>query len=134
MSAVAHLRSDGGDVLLACRDTALGRAVVHQLGRFGIDVQACPADSAAEAAVADGIVRVIVVELGFYDGIEAIASLRLVTDAPTIALIDAQRTVDPVEAIEAGADDFVMQPCSPRDVAAKVRAWLRRTSGLPIAA
>ena len=132
MSAVTHLRSDG-DVVLACRDAALGRAVVDQLARSAIEVRACGEASTIEAAVAEGIARVIVVELGSYDGLDAIMSLRLITDAPTIALIDAQRTVDPVEAIEVGADDFVMKPCSPRDVAAKVRAWLRRTSGAPIA-
>src|SRR3954447_7929688 len=131
MSAVAHLPLEG-DVVLACRDTALVRAVVDQLARFAIDVRTCGDESTVEAAFADRLPRVAVVDLGMYDGLDTIMSLRLLTDAPTIALIDAQRTVDPVEAIEVGADDFVLKPCAPRDVAAKVRAWLRRTSGGPI--
>src|SRR4051794_28114644 len=131
MSAVAHLPLEG-DVVLACRDTALVRAVVDQLARFAIDVRTCGDESTVEAAFADRLARVAVVDLGMYDGLDTIMSLRLLTDAPTIALIDSQRTVDPVEAIEVGADDFVLKPCAPRDVAAKVRAWLRRSSGGPI--
>ena len=129
-----RLRADDGDVLLYCRDCALGRAVVEQLAHFAIDVRICQDESTLQMAIVDGGPSVIVVELGPYDHLGAIVSLRAVTDAPTIALIDAQRTVDPVEVIEHGADDFVMKPCSPRDVSAKVRAWLRRASGAPLAA
>src|SRR5437868_6778102 len=125
--------TDDGDVLLSCRDGALGRAVVDQLAHFAIDVRICQDDAMLETAIVDGGPRVVVVELGQYDHLDTIVSLRAITDAPTIALIDAQRTVDPVEAIEHGADDFVMKPCSPRDVSAKVRAWLRRAGGAPFA-
>lgn len=128
-----RLRADNGDVLLCCRDTALGRAVVDQLSHFAVDVRICQDESLLETAIVDGDPRVIIVELDQYDHLDTIISLRSVTDAPTIALIDGQRTVDPVEVIEHGADDFVMKPCSPRDVSAKVRAWLRRAGGVPLA-
>jgi DNA-binding response OmpR family regulator len=72
---------------------------------------------------------VLVIALRRYDGLDAVRAIRSKTDVPTIALIDEQRTIDPVEAIEAGADDFLVQPCSPRELAAKVRAWMRRVDG-----
>ncbi len=133
VGAVTRQRQLEGDVVLACRDTTLGRAVADQLARYAIDARTCADDSAFDEMLADHTARVVVVELRMYDGLDVIASLRTLTDAPTIALIDEQRTVDPVEALEAGADDFITKPCPPRDVAAKVRAWLRRTSGAPIA-
>jgi DNA-binding response OmpR family regulator len=120
-------------VVLACHDSTLGRAVADQLARHAIDARTCAEGSAFDEIFADRAARVVVVELRMYDGLEVITLLRKVTDAPTIALIDEQRTVDPVEALEAGADDFMTKPCAPRDVAAKVRAWLRRTTGGPIA-
>jgi two-component system, OmpR family, phosphate regulon response regulator PhoB len=133
MSAVTHLRPSEGNVVLACRDSALARAVVDQLARYAVDASVCGEELTLDDAVADSATRVIVLELRLYDGLDEIALLRTLTDAPTIALIDSQRTVDPMEAIESGADDFLMRPCAPREVAAKVRAWLRRTSGGPIA-
>jgi two-component system, OmpR family, phosphate regulon response regulator PhoB len=120
-------------VVLACRDSALRRAVADQLARYAIDACTCDDDGVVDTLIADPATRVVVLELPMYDGLRAIASLRNVSDAPTIALIDERRTVDPVEAVEVGADDFVLKPCAPRDVAAKVRAWLRRSDGGPIA-
>lgn len=134
MGAAARQHQQNGDVVLACHDATLGRAVVDQLSRYAVDARTCADDAAFEEVLADRAARVVVVELRMYGGLDVISSLRTITDAPTIALIDEQRTVDPVEALEVGADDFITKPCPPRDVAAKVRAWLRRTNGGPIAA
>jgi DNA-binding response OmpR family regulator len=128
----ANPHDNRGDVVLACRDSALGRAVADQLARHAVEARPCD-DDALDEIVADPGPRVVVLELRTYDGLGGITALRSITDAPTIAVIDEQRTVDPVDVLEAGADDFVTKPCAPRDVAAKVRAWLRRTTGGPIA-
>jgi DNA-binding response OmpR family regulator len=130
---LARQRQLDGDVVLACRDATLGRAVADQLSRYAIDARTCADESAFDEMLADRAARVVVVELRMYDGLDVITALRTITDAPTIALIDEQRTVDPVDALEIGADDFMKKPGAPRDVAAKVRAWLRRTTGGPIA-
>lgn len=115
-----------------CRDAALGRAVVDQLARYAIDAHRC-ADETAFDDIADKSARVVVLEFRMYDGLDLVTSLRSLTNAPAIAVIDEGRTVDPVDALELGMDDFILKPCAPRDVAAKVRAWLRRTNGGPIA-
>jgi two-component system phosphate regulon response regulator PhoB len=120
-------------VVLACRDATLGRAVADQLARYAIDARTCSDNPSFDEMLTDQTARVVVLELRMYDGLSVVSSLRAITDAPMIALIDEQRTIDPVEALEVGADDFITKPCPPRDVAAKVRAWLRRTTGGPIA-
>jgi DNA-binding response OmpR family regulator len=50
---------------------------------------------------------------------------------PTIMLTARSEEVDRVVGLELGADDYVVKPFSPREVVARVRAVLRRTSKAP---
>ncbi|MCS7275584.1 MAG: response regulator transcription factor [Dehalococcoidia bacterium] len=62
-------------------------------------------------------------------GLEVIRRLRERSDAPIILLTARDTDSDKVRGLEMGADDYVVKPFSPDEVAARIRAVLRRTSG-----
>lgn len=62
------------------------------------------------------------------DGYGVIAALRKKTDVPVILLTAKADEVDRVLGLELGADDYVVKPFSPRELSARVRSVLRRTS------
>ncbi|MGI9666098.1 MAG: response regulator [Acidimicrobiia bacterium] len=62
------------------------------------------------------------------DGYSVLSQLREHTDVPVIMLTARDAEVDRVLGLELGADDYVVKPFSPRELAARVRSVLRRTS------
>lgn len=63
------------------------------------------------------------------DGLEVCRRLRAASDVPILMLTARVDEVDKVLGLSLGADDYVTKPFSPREVAARVRAILRRTRG-----
>ncbi|MFQ6133637.1 MAG: response regulator transcription factor, partial [Armatimonadota bacterium] len=62
------------------------------------------------------------------NGIEVCRRLRGRTTKPVIMLTAKDEEVDRVVGLELGADDYVTKPFSPRELIARVRAQLRRTT------
>jgi DNA-binding response OmpR family regulator len=65
------------------------------------------------------------------DGFDVLTQLRKQTDVPVILLTARTEEVDRVLGLELGADDYVVKPFSPRELAARVRSVLRRARPLP---
>jgi two-component system catabolic regulation response regulator CreB len=64
------------------------------------------------------------------DGMELLREIRAAgQQSAVIVLSSRDAEADRVTALEIGADDYVTKPFSPREVVARVRAVLRRTSG-----
>lgn len=63
------------------------------------------------------------------DGLDICRAIRRESDAPVIILTARTEEADRLIGLELGADDYVVKPFSPREVVARVRAVLRRTSG-----
>lgn len=63
------------------------------------------------------------------DGLEVCRSLRQKSSVPIIMLTARVDEIDRLIGLELGADDYILKPFSPREVVARVRAVLRRTSG-----
>lgn len=61
------------------------------------------------------------------DGFSILAGLRKRADIPVILLTARTDETDRVLGLELGADDYVIKPFSPRELAARVRTILRRT-------
>lgn len=61
-------------------------------------------------------------------GIEALARLRQFAHTPVIMLTAKGDDQDRILGLELGADDYVAKPCTPRELAARVKAILRRSS------
>lgn len=63
------------------------------------------------------------------DGIEVCRQVRGFSDVPIIMLTARVDEIDRLLGLETGADDYVCKPFSPREVVARVKAHLRRSSG-----
>ena len=62
-------------------------------------------------------------------GLEVCHTLREESDVPIIMLTAKTTDQDKLEGLDLGADDYVTKPFSPRELAARVRAVLRRLPG-----
>ena len=78
-----------------------------------------------------GDVDLILLDVGLPDinGFELCKRIRNSYETPVIFLTARSGEIDRVVGLEIGADDYVVKPFSPREVAARVRAVLRRTQG-----
>ena len=63
------------------------------------------------------------------DGLKVCRTLRTESDVPIIMLTAKTTDQDKLVGLELGADDYVTKPFSPRELAARVRAVLRRLPG-----
>lgn len=73
---------------------------------------------------------VIILDVGLPDigGFELCKEIRLFTQTPIIFLTARKEEIDRVVGLEIGADDYVTKPFSPRELAARVKVILRRTT------
>ncbi|MDD0991029.1 two-component system response regulator CreB [Pseudomonas sp. TNT2022 ID681] len=70
----------------------------------------------------------IILDIGLPDisGFETCRQLRRFSDVPVMFLSARDGEIDRIVGLEIGADDYVVKPFSPREVAARVRAILKR--------
>lgn len=118
-------------VLLVEDDPALARSLTLGLQEEGIDVRL--ARTAAEAlASTDFLADVVLLDLGLpdQDGIAVCARLRARSDVPIIIVTARSGSADVVAGLDAGADDYVSKPVVSFELAARVRAAVRRTTSL----
>ncbi len=75
-------------------------------------------------------VALIILDVGLPDinGMELCKAIRKVTQTPVIFLTARSEEIDKVVGLEIGADDYMVKPFSPRELTARVKAVLRRTS------
>jgi DNA-binding response OmpR family regulator len=78
----------------------------------------------------------VVLDLGLpgIEGLEVARTLRRERDTPIIMLTARIEDTDKIVGLELGADDYMTKPFNPRELVARVRAVLRRTSGVAPAA
>ncbi|MGC1379434.1 MAG: response regulator transcription factor [Candidatus Baltobacteraceae bacterium] len=102
------------------------------LEREGMTVEACGDVAHALEALERSAPDVLVLDVTLPDGsgLDVLrAAGRSAARVPTILLTARSDETDRVVGLELGADDYVTKPFSPREVVARVRALLRRTSG-----
>ena len=78
-------------------------------------------------------IALIVLDLGLpgMDGLEVCRRVRARSSLPIIMLTARDEEADRVAGLELGADDYVPKPFSPRELAARVKAVLRRSAAAP---
>ncbi len=114
-------------VLLADDDVELSGMLKEYLEREGYSVTAVH-DGEAAVRLAPGFQIVVLdVMMPRLDGIEALRRIRQQSRVPVIMLTARGDDVDRIVGLELGADDYVPKPCTPRELAARLRAILRRT-------
>ena len=74
----------------------------------------------------------VILDLGLpdLDGVEVIQGLRGWTKAPIIVLSGRADSLDKVEALDAGADDYITKPFGVEELLARMRAAVRRTGAV----
>jgi two-component system, OmpR family, alkaline phosphatase synthesis response regulator PhoP len=75
----------------------------------------------------------VVLDLGLpdLDGLDVARALRRTSPVPIIILTARSDEADRVAGLELGADDYLVKPFSPRELLARIRAVLRRTTAGP---
>jgi len=122
-------------VLLADDDVELSGMLREYLEREGFAVTTVhDGESAARLALAGGHQIVVLdVMMPKLDGIEALRRIRQssppLNRIPVIMLTARGDDIDRIVGLELGADDYVPKPCTPRELAARLRAILRRAPG-----
>ena len=82
-------------------------------------------------ALADGAIDLIVLDLMLpgEDGLSLCRKLRARSQVPVIMLTAMGEEIDRIVGLEVGADDYLAKPFNPRELAARIKAVLRRTGG-----
>ena len=118
-------------ILLADDDEELCHLLRDFLEREGFAVEiAHDGDSALErASSGDYDALILDVMLPLRSGLELLRELRRSSQLPVLMLTALGEDIDRILGLELGADDYVPKPCNPREIAARLRAILRRTHG-----
>jgi two-component system KDP operon response regulator KdpE len=120
--------SDRQRVLVCDDEPQILRAVRITLRDEGFDVVAAATATEAldAAALRSPDAAILDLLLPDGDGVEVTRSLREWSAVPIIVLSAVGEEEEKVRALEAGADDYVTKPFSPRELIARLRAALRR--------
>ena len=115
-------------VLLVEDEPRLLRALTINLGARHYTVHPTATGRAALDAASAYLPDLVVLDLGLpdLDGMEVIRGLRGWTDAPILVLSGRSDSGDKVDALDAGADDYVTKPFGMEELLARLRALTRR--------
>lgn len=100
----------------------------------GFRVITCESAEEAERLAEEHRPDIVLLDVVMPDmsGYEVMRRLRDRTDIPIIMLTAKDRDADKVKGLELGGDDYVAKPFSPDELAARVRAVLRRSMGTQV--
>ncbi|MFJ8961325.1 response regulator [Lentzea sp. NPDC102401] len=117
-------------VLVVDDEPQIVRALRINLSARGYEVLTAPDGTTALRLAADGKPDVVVLDLGLpdMDGTDVIAGLRGWTSLPIIVLSARTDSTDKVDALDAGADDYVTKPFGMDELLARLRAAVRRSA------
>lgn len=117
-------------VLVVDDDPHLRDVVSYTLAREGYEVTLAADGQAALRAFALAAFDLVVLDILMpeLDGLEVCRRLRSTSRVPVVFLSSRDEELDKVVGLELGGDDYVTKPFSPRELAARVRAVLRRTT------
>ena len=115
-------------VLVVEDEPQILRALQITLHAHGYQVAAAPNGATALAAAQTQAIDVVVLDLGLpdMDGLEVISGLRGWSEVPIIVLSARHGSDDVVDALDAGADDYVTKPFGLDELLARIRVATRR--------
>ncbi|MDQ3822580.1 MAG: response regulator transcription factor [Actinomycetota bacterium] len=126
---IAAVDGTFGRVLVVERDAEMRRVVANLATRAGFEVVATNKRTNAVRAVVAGSPDVVV--LGNGDGGRTLARIRDVSSVPVIVLSARATETDKVQALRAGADDYITGATGRREFVARVEALVRRGRQVP---
>lgn len=111
-------------------ETRFARALAIGLRARGFEVVIAPTAEAGQRVLIDATPDLLILDLGLPDddGLHVLRSLRSWSQLPVIVLSARHTDATKVEALDAGADDYVTKPFSIEELLARIRAALRRST------
>jgi two-component system KDP operon response regulator KdpE len=118
-------------ILVVDDEAQIRRALRTSLEAHGYEVRTASNGTEAVEAAADESPDLMFLDLGLpdLDGRQVIERVRAFSDLPVIVVSVRDRQADKVEALDAGADDYVTKPFAMEELLARLRAALRRRQG-----
>ena len=122
-----------GTVLLVEDEPSVGELVSSYLTRDGYRVIWVRSGEDAMVELDRHQLRIVLLDIGLpgMDGFDVCRAIRLKSKVPILMLTARDEEPDTVVGLEVGADDYVTKPFSPRELAARIKAILRRTDPSP---
>lgn len=119
-------------VLVVDDEPGIVRALGINLKALGYQIDSAVSGEEALRKAADHRPDAVILDLGLpgIDGLEVIRGLRGWTNVPIIVLSVREAEREKIEALDAGADDFVTKPFGMGELLARLRAALRREADL----
>ena len=120
----------GPRVLVVDDEPGLVHALAINLRAHGWDVATAPDGGTALELAASWHPEVVLLDLGLPDisGLDVIAGIRGWSRVPIVVLSARQDGADKVDALDAGADDYVTKPFAMNELLARLRAAVRRAT------
>jgi len=117
-------------VLVVEDEASIASFVALYLKNAGYTVKTAATGSEALAQVMSGAPALIVLDLNLpdIDGIEVCRRIRKTADIPILMLTARDEDVDKIIGLEVGADDYLTKPFNPRELVARVKSVLRRST------
>ena len=119
-------------ILLADDDRAFCALLKEYLETQGYEVTAVHDGVAAIKSASEGGCDAMILDVMMprADGFRVLEQLRATSRLPVLMLTARGEDVDKIVGLEMGADDYLAKPCNPRELAARLRAILRRSRPL----
>jgi DNA-binding response OmpR family regulator len=123
----------GGTILVVEDEHSIGTLVRGYLQQSGFRVLWVRSGEEALAELDRHEIRLVVldVRLPGIDGFDVCREMRARSRVPVVMLTARDEEADRVTGLELGADDYIPKPFSPRELAARIKAVLRRTERQP---
>ena len=135
MTAMTAVASPSGycvmtRILLIDDDTELVSLLSEYLIQDGFSVTSTSDGEvgAAEALAGRHAIAVLDVMMPRLNGLDVLRHIRRESTLPVLMLTARGDDADRITGLELGADDYVTKPCTPRELVARLRAILRRTT------
>lgn len=118
-------------ILVADDDPQIIRALRITLGAAGYEVVTAADGAAALAQAISQHPDIVMLDLGMphLDGIQVVQALRGWSQVPILVVSGRTGAADKVDALDAGADDYVTKPFAMDELLARIRALTRRLAG-----
>src|ERR1700757_264532 len=123
-------------LLVVDDDRALRDVLRRALSLAGYEVRLTESGAGALSEVASGAPDAVVLDIGLpdIDGLEVCRLLRREGNRVPVLMLTARDAVsDRIDGLDAGADDYLVKPFDVDELAARLRALLRRAGGSEIA-
>ena len=122
----------GQKILIADDDQIVHESLGIYLKAEGFDtIDVFDGDAVLSNISPEVVLCVLDIMMPKMSGIEVCREVRKTSQLPILMLTAKGEEIDRIVGLELGADDYIVKPFSPREVVARIKAVLRRTSEQP---